>query len=541
MDIVYNILSFLAGLGVFLTAIKMISSSMQGLMGAKLKKSMQKVGSNKLLGSLFGILSTFGLQSSTATIVLVVGFVQVGAITFSQSLSIILGINIGSSLTFITLLLNSFKLGTFFAGLAGVGALVTTFAKKEKVKQVGQAITALGLIFFGMSVMSSSITFFKTYDSFNNLIASITHPALLMLIGLIIVLLSQSTLATNTIALALAGIGGGSAILTVQNLLWISLGARILPSISCFFIMVGARKSSQRVVVAYAFMSILSAFILLLFSITGFSVLLEKWLVEPTLVLIVYNLIGSTLASVVGLVLYKQFTLLMHKIIKKDSGDIYYMDSTMLAIPSMAVALVGHQVESLLEEFVEHLKLIKDYAFSNIDLAEEKLDMENKKLYIKISRVKENILRVQGNISDVEHKRMYFYNNLMGRYYLLNHKAENIIEFAKKYRNSKKGMFTDEQMIAVNQFYANIKKMSNITLSLIKEYGQSFVINYDLIEQMLEMNKENDKLHIDIKSSMIKNRKSAQAVKSADLYDRVINELEQLGEHFSGICISLEE
>lgn len=166
LDIFYAFLSLLGGIGVFLYGMKLMGDSLEMVAGNEIKRMFAKISNKKLIGVGIGTVTTAVVQSSAAIIVMSMGFVNSGLMSLTQAITISYGANIGTCVTALIVAVGvggfaDVQLTVIFAALAGVGALMIMFTKKDKVKKIGGIITGLGMIFVGLSVMTSSMSIFS--------------------------------------------------------------------------------------------------------------------------------------------------------------------------------------------------------------------------------------------------------------------------------------------------------------------------------------------------------------------------------------------
>ena len=202
------ILTLLSGIGIFLIACQMMSSNLEAASSDRLKKLFGKASSSKMLGVGVGAVSTALIQSSGATTVMTIGFVNAGIISLYQAATLIFGANIGTTVTAQIVALgmfggNSISTTVIFSAFAGIGAFMAMFAKKQALKTTGGIITGFGMLFVGLSLMSGSMEAFAAQDSVKSFLASIRNPLLLVLIGAILTAIIQSSSVMTSIALAM--------------------------------------------------------------------------------------------------------------------------------------------------------------------------------------------------------------------------------------------------------------------------------------------------------------------------------------------------
>ncbi|MBQ1753278.1 MAG: Na/Pi symporter, partial [Paludibacteraceae bacterium] len=207
VDIISAVLTLLAGVGIFLVACQMMSSNLESASSKRLKVMFKKASKSKLLGVGIGALGTAAIQSSGATTVMTIGFVNAGIISLAQAATIIYGANIGTTITaqIVALgMLGSDFISTtiIFSAFAGLGAFMALFAKKDNLKTIGGILTGFGMLFVGLELMSDSMNVFAESEVVKMFLSGIENPLLLVIIGAIFTAIIQSSSVMTSIALA---------------------------------------------------------------------------------------------------------------------------------------------------------------------------------------------------------------------------------------------------------------------------------------------------------------------------------------------------
>ncbi len=199
-NIIFLIINLLGGLGLFLYGMKLMGDGLENAAGDKLKGIFDRITSNPVKGVLTGTIVTAIIQSSSATTVMVVGFVNAGLMNLYQATSVIMGANIGTT---ITAQLITFKFDAFAPVFLAIGAVMILFCNKRKVKEVGQIILGFGILFLGLKLMSSAMSPLKDSVFFTNLILKLEgHTILGLLIGMMMTAVLQSSSASTGILVA---------------------------------------------------------------------------------------------------------------------------------------------------------------------------------------------------------------------------------------------------------------------------------------------------------------------------------------------------
>lgn len=258
MSINYFI-ELLGGLALFLYGMEMMSSGLELVAGDKLRVVIEKMTSNFFKSILVGALVTAVIQSSSATTVMVVGFVNAGLMTIYQSVGIIMGANIGTTITGQLVALN---ISTLAPIIAFVGFLLNTFSKSKKKKYIGQSIIGLGFLFMGMQFMSDSMAPLRDYPGFASLMTKFDNPILGVLAGTGVTALLQSSSASLGILQAVANQG----VISLHSAMYIILGFNIGTCVTSVLSSVGSSKNARRTALVHVLFNIIGTIIFVLAS-----------------------------------------------------------------------------------------------------------------------------------------------------------------------------------------------------------------------------------------------------------------------------------
>ena len=253
------IFGLLGGLGLFLFGMKIMSEGLQKIAGSGMRKILAGLTDNRIVGTLVGIAVTAMIQSSSATTVMVVGFVNAGLMSLVQSIGIVLGANIGTT---ITAQLIAFKITHYALPAIGIGAGFKLFAKNKKWSYAGEILLGFGLLFFGLSVMKAAFDPLKASEEFRQLFMIIGDNHLLgVLIGAILTIVVQSSTATIGITIALASTG----ILTFEASVALILGENIGTTITTNLAAIGTNLAARRTALAHFLFNTFGVCYMLLF------------------------------------------------------------------------------------------------------------------------------------------------------------------------------------------------------------------------------------------------------------------------------------
>ena len=258
----------LGGMGMFLYGMEMMSEGMKMTAGNSMRLILEKLTSNKFLAVSVGAFVTMIIQSSSATTVMLVSFVNSGLLNFTQALGVILGSNIGST---VTAQIVAFKVTDYALILIAAGSLMSLFSKKETVKNLGYVILGFGLLFYGMKVMSDTMKPLRTDPTFNSILTSFENPFLGILAGAIFTALVQSSSATTGIVITLAS--GGS--ITLEAGIPLIFGANIGTCVTALLAGLTASRDAKRVAIAHVTFNVIGV-LLFCFWIPTFSEIVSQ-------------------------------------------------------------------------------------------------------------------------------------------------------------------------------------------------------------------------------------------------------------------------
>ena len=260
MSITYS-LSMLGGLALFLYGMQMMSSGLESAAGNKMKLILERITANRFVGVLVGALITAIIQSSSATTVMVVGFVNSGMMTLYQAVWIIMGANIGTTITGQLIALDAGQIAPLLAFLGVIGIV---FLKNEKIHHIGEIIAGLGILFIGMDMMSTAMKPLAKVDEFVGLLTKFENPVLGILVGMVFTALIQSSSASVGILQALAGSGA----IQLSSAAFVLFGQNIGTCVTALLASVGASRNAKRTTLIHITFNIVGTIIFTILCLT---------------------------------------------------------------------------------------------------------------------------------------------------------------------------------------------------------------------------------------------------------------------------------
>jgi len=372
------ITGLLGGLGMFLYGMEMMSDGMKMTAGDSMRSILEKLTSNRYIAVFIGAFVTMVIQSSSATTVMLVSFVNSGLLGFTQALGVVLGSNIGST---VTAQIVAFKITDYALLLIAAGSIMSLFAKKDTVKHLGFVILGFGLLFYGMKVMSDTMKPLRSDPTFNSILTSFENPFLGILAGAIFTALVQSSSATTGIVITLAS--GGS--ITLEAGIPLILGANIGTCITALLAGLNASRDAKRVAIGHVTFNVIGV-LLFCFWIPTFADFVSQ--TSDNIPRQIAN--AHTIFNIVATVIFIPFTPFISRTIinyfpdKEEKRNIekpaiLNLDENVLNQPAAAinsaqaeisgvVGLMERVIGSLVRPFIEESKEMQDIENPDIDL-----------------------------------------------------------------------------------------------------------------------------------------------------------------------------
>lgn len=501
LDIFYAFLSLLGGIGVFLYGMKLMGDSLEMVAGNEIKRMFAKISNKKLIGVGIGTVTTAVVQSSAAIIVMSMGFVNSGLMSLTQAITISYGANIGTCVTALIVAVGvggfaDVQLTVIFAALAGVGALMIMFTKKDKVKKIGGIITGLGMIFVGLSVMTSSMSIFSQSDKISAFLAKISNPALLLLFGILFTALIQSSSAVSGIVITM--VASVPALLHFDQALYIILGSNIGTCITSLIAAIGTNTDAKRAAVINVFYKTVGVIIFGILSIWVPFGKMFSIFKAPALQVAMFHLFFNVVATVI----FFPFTNLMVKASEKimpekkkpvdeNEPHLYFLEERLLRTPPVAVAQLKNEIENMAEiaksNFDKCMDAVMVGKVSDVidEIAKNEkclnfLNREITKYLVKLSQVdlseddKLLISTSYHTVSDIER---------IGDY------AENISEYAEK-MEADKLTFSPKAISEIQTLKATITNLYDEVMKTYKEDTLDYIDKVNEYEESVDRQKE---------------------------------------------------
>lgn len=342
-----NIISLLGGLGAFLFGMKYMGDGLEMAAGSKMKDLLEKLTRNRFLGFLLGVLVTVVIQSSSATTVMVMGFINAGIMDLAQATGVIFGANIGTTITSVLIALDVSGIAPFCLFL---GAFLMLYSKKKQTKHIGQIILGFGLLFQGLHTMSGAMKPLKDVIWFQDFIMNAKNPMLGILVGSILCAVIQSSSAAVGILQALAMQG----LMPLYFASFLICGVNIGSAMPTILASMNARNNAKRAAMIYLINNVVGAVIMTVVTLAfPYTQFIESLIPDPMFQVSVVHIIFKVVSAAVLLPLTNQVVKLTYLLVPKqkheDACRLEYIDVHLVGSPSVTLLQIRNEVERMAE------------------------------------------------------------------------------------------------------------------------------------------------------------------------------------------------
>ena len=337
------IIPFVGGLAMFIYGMNIMADGLQNAAGSKMKKILEVLTQNKLMGILLGALVTAIIQSSSATTVMVVGFVNAGLMTLAQAVGVIMGANIGTTVTSVLIAMD---LSMIAPVALFVGVFVMLFVKKDFIKHIAQTIAGFGMLFWGLDTMSVAMEPLRDSEVFVYFMTNYSNPLVGILIGLVLTAVIQSSSASIGILQALAVQG----LVPIEFAVYLLLGQNIGTCVTALLSAAGSKTNSKRTAVMHLLFNVLGTVIFLLITaFTPYTTLLGKLSdnvsVQISVAHIIFNVVSTIILFPFANWIIKMACIIVPDKEPEDSKlEFKFYDTHLLSTPPVAVEQIGKEV-----------------------------------------------------------------------------------------------------------------------------------------------------------------------------------------------------
>ncbi len=551
MDMVWNIFFMFGGVAAMMIGMKVLGGALEQVAGGGMKRLLGKVTSNRFAGVGIGIAVTSIIQSSTATTVMLVGFVNVGLMTLVQATNVIMGANIGTTVTAHIVSLSgigAIDIGAIAAMVGCIGILMSMLIKNEKIEKIGNILSGLGLIFVGLefiSIFAKKIMFIDGKSIPVGWVETIFQgdhfPLLLILIGIVLTALVHSSSTITSLMVVLASIG----VLSFDNALFLALGSNIGTCVTSIMSSAGTNVNAKR-----------TALVHLLFNFFGCVIFLAPiWIWRGAITNLFASISGDvgqqiaifhTLFNVITtavLLPFSHYVVKLACLIVKDSKieednrfKFAFIDERLLSTPHVAASNIkkeiirmstfakdniGLAVEMLLDERVDNEETIR----SN----EEVINFNNKAITAFLTKV------MSKELTDEDDKKIGSYYHVVSDIERIGDYAENIMEYAQRLREDELN-FSDDAKEEISRLKDMFSKLYETAIRSFDERNLSMLDEVDKLEQEIDdLSAELERRHIERVKEGLCN------AETGSIFLQTVSNLERVGDHITNVAFSLKQ
>ncbi|MVB10568.1 Na+/Pi-cotransporter [Caprobacter fermentans] len=531
-----NILMLLGGLGLFLYGMKLMGESLELAAGSRIKEMAERLTTNKYMGALLGFAVTAVIQSSSATTVMVVGFVNAGIMDLTQAVGIIMGANVGTTVTGLITAINFMAIAPV-AVFVGVGMIM--FSKKSNSKHIGQIIAGFGILFLGMSTMSSAMKPLGQSTLFSDIITNFQNPLIGLLAGMLFTAVIQSSSATVGVLQSLAL----SGVIDLKSVIFVIFGLNIGTCVTAMLSSIGTNRTARRTAIVHLLFNVIGAALFTVITIiTPFARLVmflspENVLFQIFLVHIIFNVVTTALLLPMSGVLIR----LAYKIIpgedaRSQAMSLKYLDSRILSTPPVAVSQllkeVGRMASLAKTNFLNSMAALFDkdpVKIKELEENESVINFLNQRITSFLIRI--NALDLEDNDRQIVGALFHVINDIER----IGDHSENIGEQAQIVIDGKASLSS----VASDELH----EMQNLIVSILDDSFQLFLLGSNDAELSFTVN--NTEETIDNRTEELKenhicrlNNGQCNAESSALFNDLLIN-LERIADHATNIAFSM--
>lgn len=535
-----TIVTLLGGVGAFLLGFKVLSENIEKLASGGLKRLFNKTSKNRFIGVGIGALVTAIIQSSSATTVMIVGFVNAGVMNLFQATAMIMGANIGTTITAQIVALKSFPIVEFAAILAFIGIFMDMLAKKEKTKTVGLALSGLGLVFIALEIMSGSMEVVQQSGQIQEILQAVDNPFLLLIIGALITALVQSSSVVTSIIITMvaAGLKIGN---TGNAVLFVILGTNIGTCITALLSSIGASTNARRASLIHLLFNVFGSLIFVIILLVWPSFMedtLMKFFPEPSTQIAMFHTFFNILTTIVFIAFINIFVKISEFVIKtkKEDQKITYLDERLIKNSGVAT-----------NQAVKETVLLGEVAMSTLDLAITKFlerdaskerDIKEKIEYI--DTINRRIIAYLVQISSQEinlkdEKIISALHHTVNDFIRIGEIADNMIKYTRSVIEGDIE-FSD----SVNESIKEVQNMLNKQFENIKDIMLNS--NFELLKDVKKLEDKIDNLRSELINGHIKRLEEGKCKpQSSGVFINLISNLERAGDHLDYVADIIAE
>ena len=540
-------MGLLAGIGVFLLAVRLLSRNIEAMSGKGLKSLFSKTSKSKVLGAGLGAFTAAVIQSSGAVTVMVIGFMNAGLMDLVQGSAIAFGANIGTTITGQIVALGMFGKSAItstviFMTFTGIGAFIMLFAKKDILQKIGSIVAGFGLLFVGLELMSSSMSDFAQMESLRSAIAAISNPILLVLIGTLITAILQSSSVVTSILITMVF----SGLISLDQGVYIVMGSNIGAGVVAILASLGGTADAKRLSLIHLLFNVFGAAVFLVIggimraaneSLT-FGYLFDRMFPNaPQTQLAMFHTFYNVLKVALFLPLTTPVCKVFTKIIRekqpvKSGPHLAFIEEHFLKTPPIAVEMVKKEMirmsELAMENFNRAIKIVTTLDFSSAETFKE---VENELNFLNRNIVKFIIKIPRDQISNGDNVYLSTVYHGASDLERVGDYAENIVEYATALQKENK-TFSEEAI-------AEVMRVRELINNLYQKVRELYIERKDVLQEAFIIEDEIDDYTQKISENHVD--RMDKGICSPDvgaLYLELASNAERIGDHLVNVAKS---
>ena len=533
---VMTVFSLLGGLGLFLFGIKTMGDGLEQAAGSKMKRLLEALTRNKFTAVLVGLLVTAVIQSSSATTVMVVGFVNAGLLSLSKAIGVIMGANIGTTVTSLML---SVKLNFGVLFTAG-GAICQLAGNRSSFKLLGQIMMGLGILFVGMDAMTAAMEPLRDWQGFRDMMELAKNPLVGVLAGAGVTALLQSSSASVGILQALAATGA----ISLQASLFILFGQNIGTCVTALLASVGANRTAKRAAVVHLLFNVIGA---ALFIVLALVLPLASWIetlaganlrLQIAFAHIIFNVVTTLLLlPLSGLLERLAYLVVRGEDKQQEPMRLEYFDARLFSTPPVAVQQLFREVQRMADIVAVNYRFAMQYYFAPKDLAVDEFDNREQVIDYLNAEITQNLIELKGlNLRADDIRLVGSLFHVVNDLERIGDHSMNIVEIGSA-RKKEKLRFSGKAEREIEELSGIVTSMLDKSIHIVKRQ----ITDVEIIGEVIELESQVDKLcealadhHVD----RVKNKKCTP--RNGMLYLDMLNNLERIADHADNLASSVE-
>ncbi len=528
---VTNIIELLGGLGAFLFGMKYMGDGLELAAGSKMKDLLEKLTRNRILGFLLGVFVTVVIQSSSATTVMVMGFINAGIMDLAQATGVIFGANIGTTITSVLIALDVSGIAPF---CICVGAFMMLYSKKARVKHIGQVILGFGLLFQGLHTMSGAMKPLGQVAWFQNFIANAKSPILGLLVGALICAVIQSSSAAVGILQALALQG----LMPLHFASYLVCGINIGSAMPTILASMSARNNAKRASMIYLIYNVVGGILMTLVTMfLPYTQFIERLIPDPMFQVSMVHILFKVISAAILLPCTNLVVKLTYKIIPKqrheDAARLEYIDVNLVGNPSVSILQVRSEVDRMSKLVAESIDMAMDGVLNN-EVRNAKTITENEAVIDYLTDAISDYL-VKFNVQELSTQEAMYVNRVfqaLSDMERIGDYAEHLLHVNERC-TEKKLTYSNVARSELMELFNSVKALYSSATS--RFYSQD--IGIDELKHLARMEREiRKKAKQDQQNHMDRLRAGECSVEAGLMFGEVLNSLNRIGGHSINIA-----